>query len=419
MRRLLLIAHPFSPAILPGSPRTWSIATRLQCEGWQVDVVTVNGAQWRRRESIEDIDAKLRALGIERVEAADSPLLFGELEAPRWWPSLGTRVTRRLLHWTQIDAHLFWYRRAEAAIAKRYRRGDVDVVMASVPPFGQIAVAERVAARLGCPFVIDYRDLWTMNPTHVVESPARHVRAERRLTANAAAILTVSHSLAELLDQKFGVGAKVHVLHNGFDRAVLDGVQPARFDHFAIVYAGSFYFPNRTVHPLLRALARVHATSAIARDWKFHYYGTQDAHVLEVAAEVGLPRERVVCHGAVRRAEALAAVAGADLAAIITTTQREGTAGDRGIVTGKIFEAIGLRRPLLVIAPVNSDVEKIVDTAGLGIVMQGPETERIAEAIVGVANGNVIPPRNPEAFDWAALAPRLSDVLTRAIGGTA
>jgi hypothetical protein len=48
---------------------------------------------------------------------------------------------------------------------------------------------------------------------------------------------------------------------------------------------------------------------------------------------------------------------------------------EAGIITGKIFEALGLGVPILVIAPHGSDVEAVVDNAGCGSVFSGSETE--------------------------------------------
>jgi glycosyltransferase involved in cell wall biosynthesis len=404
--RLLFIANAFPPALLPGSPRTWSIATRLAGLGWDVEVATVPADQWNRRMKMDDAP-------ITRTEIPDSPLLVADLKRPKWMPPLAAKIARRLLYTLRIDPYVVWSRRVVAAMTKR-KPGTFDLVLVSAPPFSSIPAAERIANHHGCPLVIDYRDLWTMNP-HGTNPPARHVRAERRITARAAAITTVSGSLAEVMRGHFALNGRVHVVHNGFERDLLDGVQPTRFDHFAIVYAGSFYVPKRTVHPLLRALAQLDANGGIGREWQFHYYGTQDAHVLDAAREVGLDPKRVVCHGAVSRDEALAALAGAGLATVITTVTAEGTLADRGVVTGKIFEAIGLRRPLLVIAAPGSDVEDIVATSGLGHVVAGTDVDGIASAIADVAAGRVVPPREPDTYDWNQLAPKLNDVLRSAL----
>ena len=46
---------------------------------------------------------------------------------------------------------------------------------------------------------------------------------------------------------------------------------------------------------------------------------------------------------------------------MITSVAEEATIEDRGIVTGKVFEPLGLGTPILLIAPPGSDIERIVE----------------------------------------------------------
>ena len=92
--------------------------------------------------------------------------------------------------------------------------------------------------------------------------------------------------------------------------------------------------------------------------WYFHYYGAQENHVREQADRFGLT-DRIVLHGRVPRREALSAVKGANLAVVITSVYEQSPLEDKGIVPGKIFEAIGLGTPVLLIAPNGSDATAI------------------------------------------------------------
>lgn len=406
--RLLFIASSFPPARLPGSPRTWSIATRLQEQGWDVTVVTTDAKQWLYTEN----DGGRAQPGIRRVDVwHDWPFLQADLlRLPRWMPPLAGRVLRRGALAAGVDKHSGWTRALERRCAE-FSAGDFDVVLVSAPPFSSLPAAMRIARRLRIPFVADYRDLWTLNPMRRGAPRHADVEAERAVTADAAAITTISPSSAQALADAFGVGAKTHVLTNGFDLRQIGDAAPAGYDHFAIIYAGTFYVPQRTVTPLTQALALINSRKMIGRPWRFHYYGPQNDHVIAAAAEAGLPRQRFECHGSVSRPEALAATAGAGLVTIVTTVEREVTTAGRGVVTGKIFEAIGLGRPMLVVAPHGSDVETIVEAAGRGRVIPASETEEMAAAIAAVAAGDVPPPNTPESFDWTTLAARLDAIL--------
>ena len=89
--------------------------------------------------------------------------------------------------------------------------------------------------------------------------------------------------------------------------------------------------------------------------WAFHYYGPHQAHVREMALKFGI-QDKVILPGKVSREAALSAIAGAGLPRSHVGIDGR-SAEEKGVITGKIPEAIGIRTPLLVVAPAGSDVE--------------------------------------------------------------
>ena len=127
--------------------------------------------------------------------------------------------------------------------------------------------------------------------------------------------------------------------------------------------------------------------------WHFHYYGGQGNHVREEAERFGV-MEQVVLHGNVPRAEALAAVKGAGVAVVITSVAEEATMADRGIMTGKVFEPLGLGTPILLVAPPGSDVEILAETTGLARRFTGSDVAGIASFLAETISGQAIEPKN-------------------------
>jgi glycosyltransferase involved in cell wall biosynthesis len=219
------------------------------------------------------------------------------------------------------------------------------------------------------------------------------------------------------IDRQFGVGAKLHMISNGFDPEELKDVKPRDFGHFAIVYAGSFYPPKRVILPIMAALKYLEEIMDGKRgEWYFHYFGGHEDHVSEEAKRVGVI-ERVVLHGNVRRAEILSAVRGANVAVVITSVAEESTIEDKGIVPGKVFESLGLGTPILLIAPPESDVATIIETTGLGQRFAGSDVRGITSFLVEAMSGRVPRPRDCEAYTWANIAKRM-DIALRAVLGT-
>jgi glycosyltransferase involved in cell wall biosynthesis len=304
-----------------------------------------------------------------------------------------------------------WVKAAERACSGLAAK-DVDIILASGPPFSSLLLAQRLSRRLGCPYVVDYRDLWSRNLHHPV--PAA-IRREASVLAGSAAVTTVSPSWSLVLDREFGVGPKLHVVSNGYDSEELAKVEPHDFGHFAIVYAGVLHPPTRVISPVMAALRRLEdGAQGGPAQWKFHYYGRNQDHVLEEAERFGV-RGRVIVYGNVPRSTALAAVKGAGVAVVVTSVVESVTTEDNGMVTGKIFEAIGLGTPILLIAPTGSDATSVAETAGRARSFSANDVDGIASLLRDLIRGKSLESKNPAAFAWGNIVNGLDAVLCKAI----
>jgi hypothetical protein len=417
--KLLFLACPFPPLRGTACIRTWNIAKYLARLGWEVTVVTPHPSVWRYVNSPEATDLQLRREGIRRIS---TDYRWGWLapEFRKCWNhglawfigGIGRVIARRL----DVDNGVGWIRAAEQACTT-LTPNDVDVILATGAPFAAFKLAKRLSERLRRPYVLDYRDPWTGNPHRARPARPVTVREEASLLADCAAATIVSPSWGEAMDRRFALGPKLHVITNGYDPEELADVKPYEFGHFAIVYAGGFYPPKRVISPVMAALKRLKETMhGRGGEWYFHYYGGQAGHVREEAERFGV-MEQIVLHGSVSRAEALAAVKGAGVAVVITTVTEEATMADKGIMTGKVFEPLGLGTPILLVSPPGSDVEIMAETTGLAQRFTGSDVAGMASFLAGVISGRTIIPKGVEAYAWTSIARRFDAILRGAAIG--
>jgi glycosyltransferase involved in cell wall biosynthesis len=412
--RLLFLAFAFPPMRTVASVRAANVAKFLSRLGWDVSVVTPHPSLLQSPDDPSRVAAELEQSGIRMIYSGHRwrCLSTGHLKRTyrRGLKWLLEGIPRRLAKAMHIDEMVGWYGEAERSCAK-LQPGDVDVVLATGGPFGAFQIAERLGRRLQCPYVLDYRDLWTGNPHTQSAWWERHRNVEQRLLTGCAAVSVVSPSMAGCLGEHFNVAEKVHVIPNGYDPADLDSIEPISFGHFAIVYAGLFLPPKRSAHPLMQALRRL-AELEPARPWRFHYYGPCEDHVRESATACGV-QDRVELHGTVPRRQCLAAIRGAGVAAVVVSVYDTGDLADRGIITGKIFEPIGLGTPTLVIAPPGSDVQAVIETVGKGAVFAGSRIDGMAAFLAGLIKGNIPESRQPEVYAWPQLIQQFDVMLRR------
>ena len=411
--KLLFLAYSFPPMHTIGAVRTRNIARYLTRLGWDVTVVTPDPSIWQNVDNSEKVSTELEREGIQRILTGHrwQCLLPGGLDhRDQYFGRLVRGMCRTIARGLGIDLYIGWVKAAEQACSKLNQR-DVDVILASGRPFVAFQLAKRLSARLGRPYVLDYRDPWTEN--HIYDRPPRltTVREEASLLQGCAAITIASPSWAADLDQRYGVGAKVHVVTNGYDPDEMAAVEPYDFGHCAFVFAGSFYPPKISISSFLAALKCLQESlKETSEKWYFHYYGAQEGHVREQAADYGLS-DRIVLHGRVPRREALSAVKGANLAVVISSVYERSLLRDKGIIPAKIFEAIGLGTPVLLIAPPGSDATALLDPTGLVKSFTGADTQGMVSLLADVISGRAPGPKNIEICSWTTLSKNLNAVL--------
>jgi glycosyltransferase involved in cell wall biosynthesis len=411
-KKLLFLACYFPPAALISCIRSWNIAKHLTRLGWAVTVVTPDPAVWRRVEGLKELDRNLKLEGIARILTPHDWRCLSPEELVYWDAALGRLaggICRKVARRFGLAREIGWIKPAMRA-CRSLTENDVDVILATGPPFPSFRLANQLSRKLRKPFVLDYRDPWHNGPYGIL--PAKNGEEEKLLEACAAATI-VSHSWASNLESRFKLGSKLHVIPNGFDPEDLKSVNPYPFDHFAIVYTGSFNPPKRVITPLMAALKML--AQSQKGDWMLHYYGEHNGHVAREAAEWNLT-DRIRLHGRVSRAEALSAVRGAGLAVVITSISEVPSKADDGMITGKIFEAIGLGAPALVIAPETSDIRSVVETAGRGICLPASNVAGIAAFIQQALSDQLPASGNLGLYSWPSIGIKLDGVLRSAAG---
>jgi glycosyltransferase involved in cell wall biosynthesis len=416
--KLLFLARPFPPLRATACVRTHSIAKYLARLGWDVTVVTPHPRVWRHVDKPELVEEQLKHEGIRRI-LTDHDWRFlspGSLkcwnQGPGW---LIGGVCRRVARSLGLNSGMGWARAAESACSA-VKAEEVDVILATGSPFASFGLAKRLATRLRRPYIVDYRDPWTGNPHAPAPQPKRVIQEEVDVLAQCAAATVVSASWAKAMDQSFGVGSKLHVISNGYDPQELESVEPFNFGHFAIVYTGTFYPPKRVISPVLAALRKLNDTLGDGyRPWYFHYFGRHETHVRDEAARFGIT-EKVVFHGNVPHEEALSAVRGANVAVVITSVSSGESLADQGIVPAKVFEALGLRTPVLLICPSGGDAAEIIRESQTGAAFNGSETDTISQFLGKMVRSQIHFDIDGATQEWAW--PRLIGKLDQILRST-
>ena len=372
-RKVLMLAHAYPPYNSMGALRAAKFAKYLPKYGWEPIVVT---RIWPEEMGGLEEPAEIRVI---RTDYHDRLGIFrhsypSKVKAPSrgsqasGWRSKLRRIAsfwvKELLAYP--DEFVGWKPYAVEVARKILKKEDIAIIFSTSPPPTSHLIAHELQRESSLPWVADFRDLWTQNHyiRHTRPRQWLEARLERRVLKNASVLVTVSHPMAEKL--KWLHKKPVEVITNGYDEDDYAGPPPPLTPYFSITYTGQLYAGKRDPSLLFAAVRKLLDDRIIdPQSFRIRFYGPErDGEViLSLAARYGI--ERVVGHyGRVSYQEAI-------------LHQRESTillllnwlsAKERGVYTGKLFEYLGAKRPILAIPRIEGVVDDLLRETGAGVV---------------------------------------------------
>ncbi len=326
---------------------------------------------------------------------------------------------RRLLHETIAfpDPKWPWIRGAVRAALARAQKDPYDAIFATGSPWSGFVVAERVARRLGLPFVLDFRDAWTLDPREIWDGP-RNRRLERRLLGRAAAVIGATDWICDRLRERCPELSpeRVVTLTNGYDPAEFPAYSPelAEPDRLLLTYTGTFNdaLPpspaDQTPYYLIEAIARLDARHRSLL--RVRLVGNLGPCYRAYIRRRGL-EDVIEVRGSVSHTLSLQHQLASDVLLVVVHDSPRAPA----VLTGKLVEYVGARKPILALAP-EGEASKLVRSHGLGWVEPPRDAERIrarlAQLIEGWQRGSLsLRATGVGEFSADVLTIRLADLL--------
>jgi glycosyltransferase involved in cell wall biosynthesis len=412
--RILFIAYDFPPSPAAGSARIANLTKHLSDIGHKVSVVTIKSKYWSNPLENTEVMKLISEGKIEVIETGffwtslDSNLIVSENALT----TLAAGMFRQIIRGLGFEIQWPWIMSLNN-LKKKLQSQDYDLVLATGNPYVAFYSAKKIAKYLSLPYVLDYRDLWNGNPQHKKFKPIWIREIERNILKSASGISVVSHSMERIFKSKIGIDKPVYSLTNGFDINELNQVKPHKFDQFSIVYAGTFYPPKIVIEPILDALRLLKMKNPeLIGDWKFYYWGPAYTYVQEKIIKYELMNVSEI-NSKISRNEAREKIAGANLSIVISSVFKTGNDADRGFVTSKVFDSLGLRTNVLLISPDDSDVEKIINISKNGKRFSGEDVNGIYEFIKSSMMFENTKPEAPESYSWPKLIQGYSDFLEK------
>jgi glycosyltransferase involved in cell wall biosynthesis len=296
------------------------------------------------------------------------------------------------------------------------RRRRFDCIVTTSPPQSGHLIGLALRDK-GIPWVAELRDGWTFEPPRdpwpLRSQHSLDAWLERIVVTRADVVVAVTEPIAKDLEARYEVDAEL--ITNGFDpdesTADRDGADPLLApDRHSFVHTGRMGLARVTPRPLLeavRVLRREHREVADRVEIVFAGSLTDDEKILLAAPDLD---GTVRAAGWVERPRALRLQRAADTLLLLT----EGSSR-RSVATGKLYEYLLARRPVLVLGE-ETEAARIVAKTGTGLATSAADPRAIAGALERFVLGEGLPEQHDEAierYSWAHLAEQYSELIRR------
>ena len=247
--RLLWVNHFAVTPAIGGGTRHYELARELTPRGWRTRVAAsdflANSRRYLRRADAED-----RSIVVERSEDVEFLWLWAAPYLRNDW--------RRGLNWLTFARSVM-----RLPLEPAWRP---DVVIGSSPQLFAALGAERIAARLGVPFVLEVRDLWPESLLAVGGRKGAFYhsldRVARYLYRRAQRIIVLSRGNVEHLAARGIPRDRISYVPNGVDVSTFQPSDRATHTGLRLVYAGA-HGPANGLDAVLDAAASLRSDERI------------------------------------------------------------------------------------------------------------------------------------------------------------
>lgn len=281
-----------------------------------------------------------------------------------------TNPIKKLIVWTRgnffiPDARVFWINPSVRLLSKYLKdHPEIDTIISTGPPHSMHLIAKKLKERFDIKWIADFRDPWTQIDFYEALLPGdradkKHKKLEKEVLTKADEVVTVSSACAIGLEEI--ANRKIHVITNGYSFPNFDQSEVNLDKTFSITHFGSMSYP-RNPELLWKALSKLkseHPSEYVKVEVKL--VGSADYKVIESADKHGV-KDCISTPGAVNHGESIQLQRQTQLLLLVANN----TGNTKGILTGKFFEYLGAKRPILALGEKHSDLEHAVNDTTCG-----------------------------------------------------
>jgi len=330
-----------------------------------------------------------------------------------------SKLSHRLAVWIRgnlfiPDARKYWIKPSIRFLEDYISKNKVDIIVSSGPPHSMHLIALKLHKKTNIAWVADFRDPWTnidfykdLNLSSWADK--KHRKLEMQVVKNADRILVVGKTMKQEFEELSG--RAVDYIPNGFDSDDVFSGEVKRDAKFSITHIGTLS-KSRNPELLWQCIYELtQENKDFANDLELKFIGKLDAEVMQTIIKCGLEKfvhtVEYMPHSEITKVQQQAQV----LLLLLNNTPNA-----KGILTGKFFEYMSAKRPVLCIGPTDGDVAEIFDETKLGNVIDYNDKKLIKESCLKMyelykSNNLTVDSKNIDKYSRKQLTKDLSEIL--------
>ncbi len=277
------------------------------------------------------------------------------------------------------DARIGWNPYAYSKAKELIKKHGIETVIITSPPHSSQLIGLRLKKEFPIQLIADLRDPWTeifynKELFRTKWAERQDANMEKLCLENADQIVVVSDAIKRSFSDKYpDIQNKIVVIPNGFDEADFSMEKSVVLSEIpskekVISYVGNLgeQYP---IDGFLKAFSnRVNSE----KGWKLRFVGNCHVGVKNKVENLNLTKQ-VEFIPYVDHAAAIQFMLKSTILLLIIPE----VADNKGILTGKLFEYLATRNPILLIGPTDGDAAKIVNEHAFSAVVDSHESEKM------------------------------------------
>lgn len=277
------------------------------------------------------------------------------------------------------DAKVLWVKPSVEFLTDYLTENPVDVIISTGPPHSMHLIAQQLKESFDIPWMADFRDPWTdlyynKEFFQLGFAKRKNKRLEEKVLKSADVVVTVGNELKKYFER---FNSNVEVIPNGFDDEVEHDEEIELSQKFSLSYIGLLPKSSLPTNLLMAIQCLIDENSDFKNDIELNFIGDIHESVSALIHELQLSNY-VNFFGYVPHKDAIKYQKSAQVLLVLIPN----VYGNKGIITGKVFEYMAANRPILALGPINGDLQSILTNSNAGTIIDYDDYVKIKSVLI-------------------------------------